>query len=91
MNQGDLAMEKNDVNSAMAHYGNALSMDPENTEMKFWYAIALANHGNIEASLPLFRSVFQTGENWRELTQRLIPVGFLQMDQQTLKEILDLK
>ena len=91
MNQGDLAMEKNDVNSAMAHYGNALAMDPENTEMKFWYAIALANHGNIEPSLPLFRSVFQTGENWRELTQRLVPVGFLQVDPQTLKAILDLK
>lgn len=91
MNQGDLAMEKNDVQSAMTHYGNALALYPENAEMKFWYAIALANHGDIEASLPLFRSVFQADENWRELVRRLPLVGLLQVDSNVLGKILNLK
>lgn len=91
MNQGDLAMEKNDVQSAMTHYGNALALYPENPEVKFWYAIALANHGDIEKALPLFQSVFQTDPNWRELVRRLPPVGLLQVESNALEKILNLK
>ena len=45
MNRGDLAVEAGDMEKAGAEYGAAEAMFPENLEMKFWHAVALANSG----------------------------------------------
>jgi uncharacterized Ntn-hydrolase superfamily protein len=88
MNQGDLAMEKDDVSGALNAYGAAEKMFPDHLEMRYWHAIALANIGNIEKALPLFKSVFQKEANWRILTQRLPQVKLLNVDSKDLKIIL---
>jgi uncharacterized Ntn-hydrolase superfamily protein len=88
MNNGDLAVEHNDVNGALREYGAAEAMFPDNLEMKFWHAVALVNVGRVEQSLPLFRQVFVNDINWATLIPRLPPSGTLTSDEATIKRIL---
>ena len=89
MNNGDLAVEKNDMKLAMDEYNSAMKMFPENLEMKYWTAVSLANTGEIEKSLPMFKEIFALDINWKELTRRLVPVGLLTVDENSLKIILE--
>lgn len=89
MNNGDLAVEKNDMKLAMEHYSAAMKMFPENLEMKYWTAVTLVNNGQINEALPMFRDIFSADDNWRKLTPRLIKVGMLNADDETLKKIIN--
>lgn len=88
MNDGDLAIEKNDMEKAMREYSTAMKMFPENLEMKYWTAVAIANKGNIKEALPMFREIFLKDKNWKELTPRLLPNGLLKVTPDQLAEIL---
>lgn len=88
MNQGDLAMEKKDVELALKMYGTAESMCPENLEMQYWHAVSLANMGMIDASLPLFHAIFKKDPNWRVLTRRLPGVDLLNVKSADMETIL---
>lgn len=90
MNNGDLAVEKNDMETAMKEYSAAMEMFPENLEMKYWTAVTLANNGKVEDALKLFKEVFDKDKNWKDLTPRLIPNGLLKVTEENLKLILDL-
>jgi uncharacterized Ntn-hydrolase superfamily protein len=89
MNRGDLAMEHNDVPSALNHYGAAMKKYPNNVEMKYWTAVSLANAGRLSEALPLFRQVFRKEPNWVLLTRRLVPNGMLTVSEADLKKILE--
>lgn len=89
MNAGDAAMEHNDTEAAEREYGAAERLNPGNLEMVYWHAVALANAGKIEASLPLFAKVFAGDPNWRVLTPRLVPPGFLSVSPEDLERILN--
>lgn len=89
MNKGDLAVEKNDMKLAMEEYNTAMKMFPENLEMKYWTAVTLANTGEIEKALPMFKEIFSKDKNWKELTKRLPAVGLLTVDENNLKKILE--
>jgi len=89
MNKGDLAVEKNDMKLAMDEYNAAMKMFPENLEMKYWTAVSLANTGEVEKALPMFKEIFAIDKNWKELTKRLPPVGLLTVDENKLKKILE--
>lgn len=91
MNKGDYAVEKNDMKSAMGFYGEAEKMFPENVEMKYWHAVALANNGMINESLPIFKEVFKSNSNWVILTERLPGVGQLNVSKEDLEKILSQK
>ena len=56
--------------------------------MKFWHAVALVNANRIEESLPLFRDVFKSGDNWRILVRRLYNADILRNSEHTLDRIL---
>lgn len=88
MNAGDLAVEKGDMAQAMEHYSAAESMFPDNLEMRYWHAVTLANTGEVEEALPLFKFVFDRDTSWRKLTTRLVPVGLLTVSAEDLKRIL---
>lgn len=88
MNRGDEAVERGDSERALAEYGAAEAMFPENLEMKFWHAVSLVNMGRVEPSLPLFREIFAKDPNWATLLPRLGPVGLLEADEATVKRIL---
>jgi uncharacterized Ntn-hydrolase superfamily protein len=89
MNSGDLAVEKNDMDLAMKEYSSAMKMFPDNLEMKYWTAIALANNGNMKEALPMFKEVFEKDNNWRDMTPRLLPNGLLNVKPEDLKQIME--
>jgi uncharacterized Ntn-hydrolase superfamily protein len=88
MNKGDLAVEKNDMKLAMDEYNAAMEMFPENLEMKYWTAVTLANTGEFEKSIPMFKEIFTADKNWKELTKRLPSVGLLNVSNEILNKIL---
>ena len=90
MNAGDLAVEKNDMPTAIREYQAAEKMFPQNLEMKYWHAITLANKQQVPAALALLRPIFKQEPNWRVLTQRLPKVGLLTVTAAELKQILAL-
>ena len=88
MNRGDLAVEHGDMEAALREYGAAEKMFPDNLEMKYWKAVALANNQRLTEALPIFRQVFAADENWRELTRRLPESGLLNLPDDDLDKIL---
>ncbi len=88
MNKGDLAMEAGDVNDALLQYGKAENLFPENLEMKFWKAVALANSKRINEAIPVFKSIFAEDENWRKMTLRLPASGLLDVTEEELNRIV---
>ncbi|HEY3174282.1 MAG TPA: DUF1028 domain-containing protein [Candidatus Polarisedimenticolia bacterium] len=88
MNAGDLAVEKNDLDAAVAHYGAAEAMVPQMDEFVFWHAATLAQNGRLDAALPLFRRAFILQPGWYLLAPRLPDVGLLPKDAAALGRIL---
>lgn len=88
MNNGDAAMEKNDVETALREYGRAEKLVPGNLEMKYWHAVSLANAGRLEQALPIFENIFAQDRNWWTLTRRLPEVELLTASPGDLQRIL---
>jgi uncharacterized Ntn-hydrolase superfamily protein len=88
MNRGDLALEEGDVEQALAEYGRAEELYPQNPEPSFWHAVSLANLGQMDKALDLFAEVFAGGPNWRVLAERLVGVGLLTVSDDDLCRIL---
>ena len=87
---GDLAVEHQDMETALQEYGAAEKMFPQNLEMKYWKAVALANNGRMDEALPIFEYVFDRDSNWKELTGRLPASGLLSVSDTDLQSILKL-
>jgi uncharacterized Ntn-hydrolase superfamily protein len=87
MNQGDLAVEHNDMELALKEYGAAEALFPENLEMKFWKAVSLANSNQLPEALPIFKYVFERDANWRELLRRLPESGLITVSDSELEKI----
>jgi uncharacterized Ntn-hydrolase superfamily protein len=88
MNNGDLAVEKNDMTTAMQEYNAAMKLMPGNLEMQYWTAVTLANNKNTDKALPIFKKVFAGNKNWKELTKRLPAVNLLTVSEAELKKIM---
>ncbi len=91
MNNGDLAIEKNDTPKAMQEYNAAMKMFPQNLEMQYWTAITLANNKQVDKALPILKKVFAADANWKELTRRLPKVNLLTVSEEDMKRILGSK
>lgn len=88
MNAGDLAVERKENEQALAEYGAASRLVPDNAEMVYWHAVALVNMGRVDDSLPLFRRVFAMDKNWVTLTPRLMKIGLIVDDQTIIDRIV---
>lgn len=91
MNNGDIAIEKDDMGKALEEYNAAQKICPENLEMTFWTAVSLANKNKLGDALKLFKKVFKKDKNWLILAERLPEVGLLSLKEEDLKRILALK
>ncbi len=90
MNKGDLAVESGDNILAKQQYMNAQKLNPNNLEMKYWYAITLANNGEMEEAKSILKNIFQKNKKWKELTPRLVKPKLLTISKTELQEILNL-
>ena len=90
MNQGDLAVETGNNVLAKEHYMNAQKLNPDNLEMKYWYAVTLANNGDLVEAKSIFKEIFKQNSNWRTLTPRLVKAKLLVVSDSELQKILKL-
>ncbi len=88
MNNGDLAVEKNDMAKAMNEYNTAMQMFPGNLEMKYWTAITLANNKEVKKAAGMLQKIYQKDANWRELTKRLPKVNLLTVSPDDFKLLI---
>jgi uncharacterized Ntn-hydrolase superfamily protein len=88
MNNGDLAVEKNDMKKAMEEYMAAEKMFPDNLEMKYWHAITLANNKDVKGAAAMLGAIYNKNANWRQLTRRLPKAGLLNVSEADLKLLL---
>lgn len=91
MSAGDDCVTVKDWTCAEKEYGAAEAMVPENAEMAFWHAVALATAGKLEPARPLFARAFAADARWRELVQRLPKIGQLPDDPKLLEQILAIR
>lgn len=86
MNNGDLAVEKGDMQKAMFEYSSAEKMFPDNEEMKFWHAVTLINKGGKDEGYKLLKEVFTMNNNYRILIPRIIKSGLLDVSENEVTE-----
>jgi len=90
MNKGDLAVETGDNKLAKKYYMYAQKLNPNNLEMKYWYAVTLANNGEIEEASKIFKAIFKINSKWKTLTPRLVKSKLLTVSKNDLDKILQL-
>jgi hypothetical protein len=66
-----------------------MELFPENLEMQYWTAVALANSGRMDKAKPIFEAVFAEDENWKEMTRRLPSAGLLTIPQEELLNLIN--
>jgi uncharacterized Ntn-hydrolase superfamily protein len=88
MNNGDLAIENNNMTLAMQEYGTAMKMFPKNLEMQYWTAITLANSGNVQKAYLMLKAIYAKEPNWRKMTPRLPKSGLLKVGEKELNLLL---
>jgi uncharacterized Ntn-hydrolase superfamily protein len=87
--KGDEYVAQGDLDAALREYTAAAALAPDNMELVFWEAVSLINVGREIEAMPLFKKVFAADKNWAVLTPRLVQSGLLNVDDKTLKTILD--
>jgi len=90
MNLGDVAVEKGDFKMAKDLYQKAQELNPNNLEMQYWYAITMANNGEVEEAKTILNSIFIKNKKWKTLTPRLVEAGLLTVSDKTIQELLKL-
>jgi len=90
MNKGDLDVEKGKMKMAKKDYMMAQQLNPDNIEMKYWYAVALANNGEFKIAKPIFEKIFKNHKNWQKLIPRLVDANLLTIPSNQIKELVQL-
>lgn len=81
--------EKTNPKEVLRRLAVAEKSFPDDAELLFWTAVALAKGGHMDEALPLFKRVFTLDKKWKGLIPRLVKAGELPDDQERLKRILE--
>ncbi|WPQ66065.1 DUF1028 domain-containing protein [Chitinophaga sancti] len=88
VNLGYYYLEKNDPDAADEAFNKAEKLNPGNSEMKFWYAVELANKGMDDRALDVFKTVFRQDPVWKiKMLPRIVNAGVLNVPYELLKRI----
>ncbi len=90
MDQGDLAIEIGDFETAEKEYAMAADLAPGNLEVRYWQAVTLVSVGETERALPIFKDIFTQDARWRELIPRLVKAELLPDDSSVIELIMSL-
>jgi uncharacterized Ntn-hydrolase superfamily protein len=88
MNEGDLAVERNETDAALKAYSAAEALAPGNAEMVFWHAVSLVNVGKVDEAVPLLQKTYKMDARWKELLRRLPKAGLIPDDPKLLSKLL---
>ncbi|MDT8346582.1 MAG: DUF1028 domain-containing protein [Flavobacteriaceae bacterium] len=87
MNQGDVAMEHDQVDEALDLYAKAEALLRGNLEPSFWKAVSLWNSGEQQEATKIFKTIFKQEDNWRLLLLRLPESGLINREVEALKNM----
>ncbi|HPR41467.1 MAG TPA: DUF1028 domain-containing protein [Candidatus Methanofastidiosa archaeon] len=76
--RGEELMGKGEVEEAFRYYELASETCPENHEVMFWRAVTLSQAGEEKEAMNLFRALFLSEPQWRELLMRLTRCGMFE-------------
>ena len=88
MNAGDVALERGDEAGARAAYGAAEGLCPSSAEMVFWHAVAVANGGDADEAVELFRRCFAMDRRWAGIVPRVADAGLLTAGPDVVEQVL---
>ncbi len=88
VDKGDEYMSEGEFDKANDEYAKAVTLAPGNSELRFWQAATLVSLGEVEASLPIFKEVFEADQKWRELVPRLVESDILPDDREVIERIM---
>ena len=88
MTDGDDFVTEGDIDAAKGAYAAAEKLMPDNHEAIFWHAVTLADVGQFDEALPMFRQAFEMWPLWKELVPRLPGSGLLPDDPELIEKIL---
>ncbi|MCU0497001.1 MAG: DUF1028 domain-containing protein [Anaerolineae bacterium] len=63
-------VSKGDLNGAIKRYEEAMKLDPNDSQIRFWYALNLADEGHFDHAEPIFRELFTLQPMWVECAIR---------------------
>ena len=86
MEDAEEAMNRGDLDIALAIYADSIAKQPDQPEFPFWHAVVLAGMGRVEEARAVAAPVFARpdGARWRELVRRLPAATLLPADAATL-------
>lgn len=87
MNKADVALERNDMEKALALYEEAEKLMPDNLELQFWKGVGLLNMGQTRQGLEILQVVFNQNKDWQKLITRLPDAGLLDVEARTMNII----
>lgn len=91
LNEGDARVTEGDIEGAVAAYGAALSIAPDeatNGEAAFWTGISLVSAGEVDQGLPYLRRAYRVHPRWADLIERLPAAGLLPDDPALIQRLL---
>ena len=74
LNEGDLHLETNDIEAAMAAYRTATEIVPDSAtqgEAAFWVGVTLADLGRVDDAIPYLSRAYRQHKRWADLIPRL--------------------
>ena len=80
LNEGDVWLEKNNPEKAVAAYREATEIVPDRAtggEAAFWVAVSLANTGRTGEAVPFMKRACAENPDWIKLLPRLVQAGLL--------------
>ena len=77
---GDELAGAGDLEGALVEYEAAYRAQPDNLELAFWYALALAGIGREDEAERMLRVPFEANPGWLELLKRLPDAGLIPDD-----------
>jgi len=87
MNEFDRRQEVGDREGAWGEVAAAEAYAPDNVEIKFWKAIALAEAGREDEARDLLEATYLRNPNWAELLRRLPAVGLAPADPELIERL----
>jgi uncharacterized Ntn-hydrolase superfamily protein len=85
---GDELAAAGDSEGALEQYAAAHAALPDNEELAFWHAVALAGVGREDEARALIRGALDANEGWGELLRRLPAAGLLPDEPELLARLL---
>ena len=76
------------IDLATNYYIEAQKLNPDNLEIKYWYAVTLLNNNQNKKAEKVFIEIFKIEKRWKEITLRFYNANLLKISQKELQKII---